>query len=262
MPARLRADCTRCVGLCCVAPAFGKSADFAIDKPARQPCPNLRDDFGCGVHDQLRPLGFPGCVAYDCFGAGQRVSQETFPGSDWRSAPLMLDVYPVVRDLHELLWYLHQAAGFNTDAGLGRQLDRSIEETESLAAGSADELLAVDVAARRVAVNAMLSRAGRLARTAWADTAADLRGAELIGADLRAAMLRGASLRGARLVGADLRGADLRDADLIGADLRGADLSGADLRGALFLIQSQLDAARGDAHTVLPQELRRPVHWP
>ncbi len=36
----LRADCGRCAGLCCVAPAFTASADFAIDKPAGQPCPN------------------------------------------------------------------------------------------------------------------------------------------------------------------------------------------------------------------------------
>ena len=36
----LRADCTRCFALCCVAPAFAASADFAIDKPAGQPCPN------------------------------------------------------------------------------------------------------------------------------------------------------------------------------------------------------------------------------
>ena len=51
---RLRADCTRCAGLCCVAPAFAASADFAIDKPAGHACPNLRDDDRCGIHAQLR----------------------------------------------------------------------------------------------------------------------------------------------------------------------------------------------------------------
>ncbi|RQX15913.1 oxetanocin A resistance protein, partial [Micromonospora arida] len=39
--AQLRADCGRCFGLCCVVPAFAASADFAIDKPAGSPCPNL-----------------------------------------------------------------------------------------------------------------------------------------------------------------------------------------------------------------------------
>ena len=54
---------------------------------------------------------------------------------------------------------------------------------------------------------------------------------------------------------------DLRSADVIGADTRGADLRGADLRGALFLLQSQLDAARGDASTRLPLEHAVPAHW-
>jgi uncharacterized protein YjbI with pentapeptide repeats len=50
-------------------------------------------------------------------------------------------------------------------------------------------------------------------------------------------------------------------ADLIGADLRGADLRGADLSGSIFLIQSQLDAAKGDAKTKVPLALTRPTHW-
>jgi hypothetical protein len=58
-----------------VAPAFSASADFAIDKKAGQPCPNLQADFRCGVHSQLRQRGFTGCAVFDCFGAGQYVSQ-------------------------------------------------------------------------------------------------------------------------------------------------------------------------------------------
>jgi hypothetical protein len=78
----LRADCARCAGLCCVAPAFVASTDFALDKEAGQPCPNLAPDFRCTIHDRLRQAGFPGCAAYDCFGAGQRVTQVTFGGLD------------------------------------------------------------------------------------------------------------------------------------------------------------------------------------
>ena len=75
----LRADCAQCVGLCCVAPAFAVSADFAIDKAAGQPCPNLQADFRCGIHAGLRDRGFRGCAVYDCFGAGQRVSRHVAP---------------------------------------------------------------------------------------------------------------------------------------------------------------------------------------
>ena len=83
----LRADCSRCAGLCCVAPAFAASADFAIDKPAGVACPNLADDFRCGIHAQLRDRGFPGCTVFDCFGAGQHITQGTFGGRTWRESP-------------------------------------------------------------------------------------------------------------------------------------------------------------------------------
>ena len=107
--ARLQADCARCRALCCVGPAFAASADFAVDKPAGQPCVNLSDDDRCGIHTELRPRGFPGCVAYDCFGAGQQVVQVTFGGRD--REPAMFAVLPVVRALNELLWYLAEVRG-------------------------------------------------------------------------------------------------------------------------------------------------------
>ncbi len=112
--AAVRADCAQCFGLCCVALPFAASADFAIDKAAGSPCRNLRTDYRCGIHTELRQRGFNGCTVYDCFGAGQKVSQVTFGGADWRSgspehARLMFDVFPVVRQLHELLWYLTEA---------------------------------------------------------------------------------------------------------------------------------------------------------
>ena len=50
----LTADCARCAALCCVAPTFAVSADFAIDKPAGQPCPHLQPSSHCGIHSTLR----------------------------------------------------------------------------------------------------------------------------------------------------------------------------------------------------------------
>src|SRR3954452_17765705 len=109
----LVADCARCAGLCCVAPAFAASADFALDKPAGHPCPHLQPDTRCGIHDRLRPSGFPGCTVFDCFGAGQRVVQQTFAGTDWRESPevatSVFAVFTAQRQLHELLGYLLEA---------------------------------------------------------------------------------------------------------------------------------------------------------
>ncbi|MGX6605855.1 pentapeptide repeat-containing protein [Micromonosporaceae bacterium Da 78-11] len=244
----LKADCTRCAGLCCVAPAFAKSSDFAIDKPAGRACPNLADDFRCGIHEQLDQRGFPGCIVFDCFGAGQRITQETFDGRDWRAAPEiagpMFALLPIVRQLHELMWLLTEALKLDEARRVHPLLRDALAETDRLAAGTPDELRALDLDAYRMKVNPLLQRVSELARAGVGGRRADHRGANLIGRRLRGADLRGASFRGALLIGADLRDADLRRADFTGADLRGADLRGADLTGALFLTESQIRAAR------------------
>jgi uncharacterized protein YjbI with pentapeptide repeats len=261
----LRADCERCFGLCCVAPAFSASADFAIDKPAGHACPHLQSDFRCGIHQDLRRRGFPGCTVYDCFGAGQQVSQVTFGGRDWRQAPhtakQMFEVFPVMRQLHELLWYLAAALEMPAARAVHRELRLALTATQALTRGPAGALLGLDIGRHREEANALLARASELVRAQVPGQKRDWRGADLIGASLNAADLRGASLRGAYLIGADLRRADLRLADLTGADLRGADLRGADLAEALFLTQSQLDAARGDTGTRLPPSLTHPASW-
>jgi uncharacterized protein YjbI with pentapeptide repeats len=263
-PLRLRADCENCFALCCVAPGFSASADFAIDKPPGRACPNLQADLRCGIHTRLRPQGFPGCAVYDCFGAGQQVSQVTFDGADWRrdggTAHQMFEVFPVMRQLHELLWYLTETLTLPAARPLHDELRLALDETERLTRHSPGALLELDVAAHRRGVRALLVRASELVR-AGVRHRKDHRGADLIGADLRGADLRGADLGGAYLIGADLRGADFRLADVMGADFRGADLGGADLTGSVFLTQSQLDAAKGDAGTTLPARLTRPTHW-
>lgn len=83
-----------------------------------------------------------------------------------------------------------------------------------------------------------------------------------MGASLTRAGLGRADLRGANLFLADLTGAVLVGANLTGADLKDARLYGANLSGAVGLVQTQLDAARGDASTRLPAGLARPAHWP
>nr|WP_235854514.1 pentapeptide repeat-containing protein [Nonomuraea aridisoli] len=258
------ADCESCFGLCCVALPFSASADFAADKDAGQPCRNLRDDFRCAIHAELRPRGFPGCTVFDCLGAGQKVSQITFEGRSWREAPgsarQMYAVFPVMRQLHELLWYLTEALEIEAARPIRPALADALDRTERLTRESADALEKLDVAAWRAEVNELLLRTSELARAGL--RGGERRGADLIGARLRGADLRGANLRGAYLIGADLRGADLRQADLIGADLRGADLSGADLTGSIFLTQPQVNAAKGDRATRLPAALTRPAHWP
>ncbi|KFN14218.1 pentapeptide repeat-containing protein [Bacillus pseudomycoides] len=269
----LRADCENCFGLCCVALPFAASADFAVNKDGGKPCSNLQSDFRCSIHKNLRQKGFKGCTVFECFGAGQKVSQVTFEGVDWRKGPeqakKMYDVFPIMHQLHEMFWYLNEALTLKVTSPIYGELRDAIEETERLSRLSPDLLMKINVPLHRVDVNTLLLRTSELvwmeSRHRYKGTKknkrTDHRGANLMGVKLRRADLRGANLRGAYLIAADLRGADLRMADFIGADLRDADLSGANLTDTIFLTQVQINAAKGDANTKLPSLLSRPAHW-
>lgn len=273
-----------------MVPAFTRSADFAISKPAGQPCPSLRPDSRCAIHAGLRDRGFAGCAAYDCFGAGQQTVQVTFGGRDWRSSPGlaagMFAAFGVLRQLHELRWHLAQAAELLSPGGpagslsaigeLREELSEALSAAQGYSSGTPEMLTNMDITGHRDAVSDLLRRVSAAVRAAFAPGGPDLRGADLAGADLRptaqhgaaqrgtaqrGASLRGASLRGALLIGADLTGADLAWTDLTGADLRGARVGGADLSGVLFLSRNQAGSAAGDTRTRLPAALPRPAHW-
>ncbi|WP_310961832.1 pentapeptide repeat-containing protein [Nocardioides terrisoli] len=254
----LTADCARCFGLCCVLLPFTADAGFGVDKPGGTPCLNLLDDDRCRIHATLRADGWPGCTVFDCFGAGQQVSQVTYAGRSWRDGVNrgeMAAVFTVVRLLHEALAHLGEAVARTGDADLAALRARIVDQ----AGGAPDDLLALDVDAVLCEVGDRLREASRVVRSGHGD--GPHQGGDLAGADLRGAVLRAADLRGALLVGADLRGVDLTDTDLLGADLRGADVRGADLSASLFLAQAQLNAATGDVRTRIPERLGRPAHW-
>lgn len=110
----LRAQCARCAALCCVSLAFDRSPLFAFDKPAGAACPHLGSLNRCSIHADLEFRGFGGCSRYECWGAGQRVTQELFGGRSWREDPnlarSMFDAFRAMRQVHELLLLLHTAS--------------------------------------------------------------------------------------------------------------------------------------------------------
>lgn len=269
----LRVDCEKCFGLCCVALYFSASEGFPMNKDAGKPCIYLQSDFACVVHNNLRNKGLKGCTAYDCFGAGQKVAQVTFGGRNWlqnpESAKQMFEAFLIMRQLHEMLWYLTQAFTLQTDNSIKDEISSLFDSIERLTLLDVDSLLALDVAAHRTNVNILLKNTSELIRTKASsgkntplrNQNANSQRLDYFGADLRKTNLRGADLRGACLIAANLRGVDLSGADFIGADLRDADLSGANLTNSIFLTQSQLNTAKGDSHTKLPMMLVRPSYW-
>ena len=117
LPPGLRADCSACAALCCVIPPFDAAQGFGFDKPAQTPCRHLCADHRCGIHDELIGRGFAGCVAFDCLGAGQRLTAQAVQrlgSADWRERPdvarWLFATYPRVREVQEWLARLHLAA--------------------------------------------------------------------------------------------------------------------------------------------------------
>ena len=269
----LRVDCEKCFGFCCVALYFSASEGFPTNKDAGKPCINLQGDFSCAIHKDLRSKGLKGCTAYDCFGAGQKVAQMTYDGRDWQQdkelSKQMFEVFLIMRQLHEMLWYLTDAFMIQTDSNIKDKLNHLINETERLTYMKSDALMELDIEAHRNEVNSLLKQTSELVRDKM------IRGQkntlkrkktiagrmDLIGADLRKTNLRGADLRGALLIASDLRGTDLNGADLIGADLRDANLKGANLTNSMFITQSQINTAKGDSDTKLPISIVSPRYW-
>jgi hypothetical protein len=254
----LSSDCARCFGLCCVLLPFSASAGFGVDKPGGRPCLNLLTDDSCRIHATLREDGWPGCTVFECFGAGQQVSQVTYGGTSWREQDNLAEmaaVLSVMRQLHEMLVHLVEVARRSPDPAA----DVVRAEIEELTGADPETLLLTDVDALHERVGRLLSEASARVRRPWPSaqdrTHADLAGRRLSGDH------RGWSFRGALLMAADLRAADLQEVDLLGADLRDTDVRGCDLSTALFLTQPQVNGAIGDPATTLPEGLSRPARW-
>ena len=257
----LSADCTNCFGLCCVALPYAKSADFGFDKDGGVPCKSLTKDYRCEIHNNLRTKGFRGCTVYDCFGAGQKVSQHTYEGIDWRGDSAlgneMFQVFLIMQQLSEMLYFINEALSRKEVQSLYHELKNAYDETERLTNLEANKIRSLDVPCHRAKVNALLLKTSELVRKNKNTN----KGKDFIGANLRGKDLSRQNLRGALLIAADLRNADLRFADLIGADIRDTDLRGANLIGSIFLTQVQVNSAKGDKYTKLPSALKRPEHW-
>lgn len=265
---KYQADCSNCFGLCCVALPYAKSADFPNNKDAGTPCKNLQGDFRCSIHTDLRSKGYKGCSVYECFGAGQKVSQQIYKGNDWRDnqtlATEMFEVFPIVQQLHEMLCYLNEAMSLDVTRPIYKDLQEAIKNIELLTAQEPKTILKLDIPVHRAGVNDLLLQTSELVRGSIKTKNKPRklgRGIDLLGAKLKGADLRGSNLRGALLIAADLREADMRMSDLIGADLRDADLSGSNLLGCIFLTQAQINSAKGSKKTKLPSTLKIPEHW-
>ena len=110
-----RSDCAQCAALCCIAYPSEDMPGFAAHKQAGEPCPNLDACGACTIYEDRARLGFAGCIAFECFGAGQFVTQTVFGGRDWRTdpsaMPAMVDTFLRLRPAFDLLYLAETFSG-------------------------------------------------------------------------------------------------------------------------------------------------------
>ncbi len=268
----LKPNCENCFGFCCTALYFSKQDGFPVDKIAGMPCPNLTSDFRCSVHNKLKETGLKGCIAYECFGAGQQVSQVTFAGRDWRTEPELaasqFEAFRVMQNLHEICWYLLEATSYRLSPSTYKSVSKAFADTQNMTRLAPAALTKLDLSAHHAKIGKLLGVVSQMTRSEISRKnhiafrpEQRPNSPDYFGKDLRKKDLRCVTLRSACLIAANLEGADLNGTDFLGADLRDTNLKGADLSNSIFLTQSQVNAAIGDSGTKLPKFLSYPSDW-
>ena len=243
----LAIDCKSCAGLCCVSLYCAKLDGFPENKAAGVPCKYLEKDFSCQIHDFLKDRGLKGCMAYDCFGAGQKVTEIFRSRGDWKENPEisteMFRAFHGIFQLHQMKWFLLEALTLADSEETKERIRRLIEENEVITGLAPEEIGAYDIEAYRSRVNPVLKDVIRK------------KGERFIkGSDNRDFTM-------SILIGSDFSKQSLGESLFLGADLRDANLNGADLSKCHFLTQMQINSAKGDSYTKLPEGTKMPEHW-
>lgn len=181
----------------------------------------------------------------------------------------MFDVFVIMRQLHEMLWYLIDASTFISNDNLKDKLSSIIEETEKLTNLDEQSIISIDIENHRLKVNHILKEVNAIVKAKVEDEKKRnsknkkmiRAGYDFIGENLTNTNLIGADFAGALLIASNLKNTNLKGANLIGADLRDADIRGANLEDSIFLTQSQVNTAKGNFRTKLPKGLVRPIYW-
>lgn len=158
--ATLRADCARCQALCCVGLPFDRGESFGFDKPADVACHYLDASCRCGIHGELAARGQAGCAGYDCYGAGQRITQELFAGVSWQRDPEarapLLEAFRRLTRVHELRLLLHEAERLMLSRPRAREREQLLTRLEPAHGLSRERLAALELAELEAAVQGWL----------------------------------------------------------------------------------------------------------
>lgn len=256
---KLRIDCEKCSGLCCVALYCLKTDGFPANKDAGVACKHLMPDFCCTIHSKLVSKNMRGCLAYDCFGAGQKVTQSCYPDINWKSAPEKANeifrVFLTIFQLHQMEWYLLEALSLAPDEHIRLKIKALIDENEQMTSQCPKEILNLSVEKYRSKVNQILKPVIASSQSGGGKSK------DCLGKDFKKANLDGRDFSMALMIAANLEGCSLKGANFLGADMRDVRIFNTDLSECIFLTQMQINSTKGNLHTKLPVNLFCPIFW-
>lgn len=262
-PYRIHCEC--CSGLCCVALYFAKSDGFPKDKKAGTACKNLQADYKCRIHSQLSEQGLKGCMAYDCFGAGQFITRQMKTSPNWltifpKVAEQAFNSFLVVMRVHQTLWYLSQCLILHVPQLEKEKAKALIAEGNKLLEKPLDRLSVLDTQPFTEKSNVYLKHICTFFKSCFPDSN-KVSSKNYIGKNMKRKNLTGKDFSMSLLIAANLEQADLYGANFLGSDIRDVNIRNTDLSQCLFLTQIQINGANGNNKTLLPPYLHRPVRW-
>ena len=260
----LKVDCSKCSGLCCTALFFSKIDGFPEDKIAGKPCTKLQNNYLCKIHNDLEKLNMKGCIGYDCFGAGQHVTQCIYKGETWKTlgekSQEIFDVFVVIFQLYQIRYFLEEARTIIPARELWGEIEKLINENEMLCNYTPENILNIDVEGHRSNVNNVLKKICTCVTKCFKSNN-NKKGGEYLGRNFKNRDLSGVDLSMKLLIAANFDGCTFDGTIFLGSDTRDTNFSNADLREAVFLTQGQINSARGNRNTKLPKHLEYPVTW-
>ncbi len=261
---QMKSDCSKCSGLCCVALFFSKIDGFPKDKIAGTPCNNLLEDYRCKIHPLLESQNMKGCIGYDCFGAGQQVTQNIYEGQTWNDKPNhateIFHVFTTIYQLYQIRYYLIEAMTLIAAKSLKESIQSLIEENIRICNRHPQSILSFELEEYRNRVNLVLKQACRLLQqTAHSENKKIP--AIIPGGNYKKKDMSGTDLSSQLLIAANFEEAVFKGTILLGSDTRDTDFRDADLSEAVFLTQGQVNSAKGNRNTKLPYHLDYPPTW-
>lgn len=261
---QFKIDCSKCSGLCCTALFFSKIDGFPENKSAGKPCIKLQHNYRCMIHHELEKRNMKGCIGYDCFGAGQHVTQHIYKGETWQTAQEkskeIFEVFVVIFQLYQIRYFLEESKTIIPAKELWSDIQNLINENEVLCNSDPQTILEIDYENYRDSINIILKQVCNSIIKCYKKSANKMP-KEFFGKSFNRIDMSGIDLSMKLLIAANFDGCTFDGTIFLGADTRDTNFSNADLREAVFLTQGQINSARGNRNTKLPKHLDYPTTW-